>query len=64
MKDNKEYKLDNYPFHHNVQTRWKDLDAFRHVNNAVFLTYIEDARILLLKRWNIDYIYREPVILL
>ena len=55
MKNNKKYKLNNYPFLHNVQTRWKDLDAFRHVNNAVFLTYIEDARILLLKRWNIDY---------
>ena len=55
MQNNKEYKLDSYPFHHDVQTRWKDLDAFRHVNNAVFLTYIEDARILLLKRWNIDY---------
>ena len=55
MKNSQEYKLENYPFHHDVITRWKDLDAFRHVNNAVFLTYIEDARIVLLKRWKIDY---------
>jgi acyl-CoA thioester hydrolase len=27
--------------------RWRDLDAFDHVNNATFLTYIEEARI----RW-------------
>ncbi len=27
--------------------RWRDLDAFNHVNNASFLTYLEEARI----RW-------------
>lgn len=27
--------------------RWRDLDAFNHVNNANFLTYLEEARI----RW-------------
>ena len=60
--NNKEYKLANYPFHHDVITRWKDLDAFRHVNNAVFLTYIEDGRIVLLKRWNIDYGKRSLIV--
>ena len=48
-------QLKNFPFHHPVNTRWKDLDAFRHINNASFLSYIEDARIVLLKRWNINY---------
>ena len=48
-------KLENYKFKHTLQTRWKDLDAFRHINNAVFLSYIEDARIILLKRWKINY---------
>ena len=60
--NNKEYKLANYPFHHDVITRWKDLDAFRHVNNAVFLTYIEDGRIVLLKRWNINYGKRSLIV--
>ena len=36
--------LDNYPFHVEMETRWRDLDAFGHVNNAVFATYIENAR--------------------
>ena len=45
----------DYFFHHRTKTRWKDLDAFQHINNAVFLSYIEDARIVLLKRWKINY---------
>lgn len=27
-----------------IQLRWKDLDQFGHVNNAVYLTYFETAR--------------------
>jgi acyl-CoA thioester hydrolase len=27
-----------------VEIRWRDMDAFRHVNNAVYLTYLEAAR--------------------
>ena len=46
--------LSNFPFHYKLQTRWKDMDAFGHVNNAVFLSYIEDARITLFKGWNIS----------
>jgi acyl-CoA thioester hydrolase len=30
-----------------IELRWRDLDAFNHVNNANFMTYIEEARI----RW-------------
>ena len=48
------YQIEDFQFQHPINTRWKDLDAFRHINNAVFLSYIEDARIVLLKRWNID----------
>ena len=46
--------LEGFTFKHSIQTRWRDLDAFRHVNNATFLTYIEDARILFFKRWGIN----------
>jgi len=46
--------LDDFPFHHPIKTRWRDLDAFRHVNNATFLSYIEDARICFFKRWGIN----------
>jgi acyl-CoA thioester hydrolase len=27
-----------------IEIRWRDMDAFKHVNNAVFLTYLEEAR--------------------
>lgn len=27
-----------------VATRWSDMDAYGHINNAVYLTYLEEAR--------------------
>ena len=31
--------------HHNfVQVRWDDLDAFGHINNAAYLTFVQEAR--------------------
>jgi acyl-CoA thioester hydrolase len=36
--------VDGYPFVCPIQVRWRDLDAFGHVNNAVFATYLESAR--------------------
>ena len=46
--------IDDFTFQQKIKTRWRDLDAFRHVNNATFLSYIEDARILFFKRWRIN----------
>tara|TARA_Y100000590_G_C15520060_1_gene939023 strand:+ start:328 stop:753 length:426 start_codon:yes stop_codon:yes gene_type:complete len=46
--------IDDYPFHYEIKTRWKDMDSFGHVNNANYVTYIEDARIIFFKRWNIN----------
>ena len=54
MKNQINLKLSDFPFHHELKTRWRDLDAFNHVNNATFLSYIEDARILFFKRWGIN----------
>jgi acyl-CoA thioester hydrolase len=31
-------------FEHEVSVRWRDTDALGHVNNAVYLTYLEEAR--------------------
>ncbi len=31
-------------FAHQVKVRWRDVDALGHVNNAVFLTYLEEGR--------------------
>ena len=47
--------LENYPLHVKVNTRWRDLDAFGHVNNAVFATYIETARGTLFKKWSLPF---------
>ena len=49
------FTLYEFPFSHSLNTRWRDLDAFRHVNNATYLSYIEDARINLIKDWGLDY---------
>jgi acyl-CoA thioester hydrolase len=27
-----------------IRIRWRDIDAYGHVNNAVYLTYLEEAR--------------------
>ncbi len=32
-------------FRTELAVRWRDLDAFNHVNNANFLTYLEEARL-------------------
>ena len=32
-------------FQMKLAPRWRDLDAFNHVNNSNFLTYLEEARI-------------------
>ncbi len=32
-------------FVHEVHMRWSDMDAFRHVNNAAYLAYLEQARV-------------------
>ena len=34
------------PFRCAMAVRWRDLDAFNHVNNAMFLSYVEEARLL------------------
>jgi len=50
---NSTQKITDFKFQHSLRTRWIDLDAFRHINNAVYLSYIEDARLELLSRWKI-----------
>jgi acyl-CoA thioester hydrolase len=27
-----------------IEIRWRDMDAFKHVNNSVYLTYLEETR--------------------
>ena len=39
-----------------MNTRWKDLDALGHINNSIYLTYFENARIDLFKQWGFSNI--------
>ena len=36
--------MKGYPFSCPIQVRWRDLDANGHVNNAVFVTFLEVSR--------------------
>jgi acyl-CoA thioester hydrolase len=36
--------MEGFPFVYRETVRFNDLDAFGHVNNAVYATYLEDAR--------------------
>ena len=40
--------VDGFPFVYRDTVRFRDLDGMGHVNNAVFLTYMESARIAFL----------------
>jgi acyl-CoA thioester hydrolase len=66
--------VDGFPFVYRENVRFRDLDGMGHVNNAVFLTYMESARIayltdlgagshpqgsLILARMEVDF--RSPV---
>ena len=46
--------IGDFYFQHNLNTRFRDLDAFNHINNAVFLSYFEDARKCFFKRWGVN----------
>jgi acyl-CoA thioester hydrolase len=37
--------MDGFDFVHTESVRFRDLDGMAHVNNAVFLTYMESARL-------------------
>ena len=63
--------MEGFDFVHRETVRFRDVDSMGHVNNAVFLTYIEEARIayllpfgaevtnMILARVEIDY--RSPL---
>lgn len=55
------YSRQDFDFWVSIATRWRDMDALRHVNHAVYLTYLESARVdyyqhlgFMGERWDID----------
>ncbi|MCS7060354.1 MAG: thioesterase family protein [Anaerolineae bacterium] len=42
-------------FVHTLTVRFRDLDALNHVNNAVYLTYLEEARLAFSAEMGVDW---------
>lgn len=38
-----------------ISVRWRDLDTYNHVNNSVFLSYLEEARLVWLRSLQGDW---------
>ena len=56
--DDGEQSEDDLPiiFRMPLELRWRDLDAFNHVNNANFMTFLEEARIRWLESTGAEWI--------
>jgi acyl-CoA thioester hydrolase len=39
------YLRDDFIYFETIHTRWQDMDALRHINHAVYLSYMETARL-------------------
>lgn len=59
MPNTPEFSPNHYHFRTSVEIRWSDLDAFQHVNNAIYLTYFEQGRIKYFKELAIPWNWRE-----
>jgi acyl-CoA thioester hydrolase len=46
--------VDGFPFVQRETVRFRDVDAMGHANNAVFLTFLEEARIAYLQRFGAE----------
>lgn len=55
--------MEGFPVKVPVQVRFRDLDALGHVNNAVYLTYFEVARVAYFSRLERDWVERGHFIL-
>jgi acyl-CoA thioester hydrolase len=55
---------DSFRHHTRLEVRFRDIDAFGHVNNASFVTYLEQARVrFLIDTLHVDVVQSLPVIL-
>ena len=55
---------DSFRHHTRLEVRFRDIDAFGHVNNASFVTYLEQARVrFLIEVLRVDVVQSLPVIL-
>lgn len=56
--------IEGFPYHYQLEVVFRDLDAMGHVNNAVYFTYLETARLRYLKELlELDALLGIPVIM-
>jgi acyl-CoA thioester hydrolase len=56
--------MEGFEFVYRERVRFRDLDAMGHVNNAVFLTYLEQARFHFLEHLGLARVEEEPPLIL
>jgi acyl-CoA thioester hydrolase len=49
LRENAEPRLEDFPFRVTDNVRYADLDPNQHVNNAVYASYFETGRVMLMK---------------
>jgi acyl-CoA thioester hydrolase len=55
--------MNDFSFEHEIEVRFRDLDAMGHVNHAVFLSYMEQARVAYWQRvTGLDGIVRQFIL--
>ena len=62
LGNNLDYKTltqTDFIFIKNVDSRWRDMDAIGHINNATYLTFFETARVDFLKQLGFDLLKRD-----
>ena len=57
------FPVEGFPVVVPIQVRFRDLDALGHVNNAVYLTYLEVARVAYFSRLQRDWLEKGHFIL-
>lgn len=55
--------MGNFQFNTPIEIRFSDLDAYGHVNNALFFTYLETARVKLFQQHFGDFLGNELMFL-
>jgi acyl-CoA thioester hydrolase len=56
--------VEGFPYVYRERVRFRDLDAMNHVNNAVFLTYLEQARFHFLEHLGLARREQDPPLIL
>ena len=57
--NHKELKISDFDFLKSLDTRWRDMDAIQHINNATILSYFETVRVAFLNDLGFSLVRRQ-----